>query len=362
MGARYNAFTGWEETCFYAWVLNEEVPQALELLSDMLAPKLPEDEFTTEKKVILEEIARYRDMPDHVAFEEAMKLAFAGHRLSSNILGSVKSIQKLTRDQMQEYFNRRYVPANIVLFACGNIDEAKLLAQIDQLWSDRSGPRTDRVPETPDFHPGRKIVFKKDVARQHLVMMWPSLPLSDRRSTAASLLGAILGDDRNSRLYWALRHTGLAEEAGGGYWGFSDTGLMAVHASCDPAKAGQVASMLRAETARLKRGIKPEELQRAKNRARTSLVFSAETPFNRFRQLMHQWSVRRELLTTEEMLGRVEEVTLDHLHALIKEFPLDTEGVMTALGPVKQIRTNGSTAKRPAARVPSGRKVRVSRK
>jgi predicted Zn-dependent peptidase len=362
MGARYNAFTGWEETCFYAWVLNEEVPQALELLSDMLAPKLPEDEFTTEKKVILEEIARYRDMPDHVAFEEAMKLAFAGHRLSSNILGSVKSIQKLTRDQMQEYFNRRYVPANIVLFACGNIDEAKLLAQIDQLWSDRSGPRTDRVPETPDFHPGRKIVFKKDVARQHLVMMWPSLPLSDRRSTAASLLGAILGDDRNSRLYWALRHTGLAEEAGGGYWGFSDTGLMAVHASCDPAKAGQVASMLRAETARLKRGIKPEELQRAKNRARTSLVFSAETPFNRFRQLMHQWSVRRELLTTEEMLGRVEEVTLDHLHALIKEFPLDTEGVMTALGPVKQIRTNGSTAKRPAARVPSGRKGRVSRK
>ena len=338
MGARYNAFTSWEETCYYAWVLNEEVPQALDLLSDMLAPKLPEDEFTTEKKVILEEIARYNDMPDHVAFEEAMSIAFAGHRLSSNILGSVKSIQKMTREQMSEYFNRRYVPANIVLFACGNIDEAKLLAQIDQLWSGRSGPRNDRIPQAPGFHPGRKIVFKKDVARQHIVMMWPSLALNDRRSVAASLLGAILGDDRNSRLYWALRHTGLAEEAGGGYWGFSDAGLMAVSASCDPAKSAQVSSILRAETAKLKHGIKPEELQRAKNRARTSLVFSAETPFNRFRQLMHQWAVRRELLTTEEMLSRVEEVTLGHLHDLLEQYPLDTEGVMTGLGPVKSIR------------------------
>src|SRR5580765_3110609 len=88
MGARYNAFTSWEETCYYAWALNGETGNALELLTDMLNSRLPEDEFTTEKKVILEEIARYRDMPDHIAFEEAMKLAFAGHRLSSNILGT----------------------------------------------------------------------------------------------------------------------------------------------------------------------------------------------------------------------------------------------------------------------------------
>ena len=360
MGARYNAFTSWEETCYYAWVLNEEVPHALELLSDMLTPALPEDEFHTEKKVILEEIARYRDMPDHVAFEEAMKIAFAGHRLSSNILGTPESIGSLTRDQMAAYFNARYVPNNMTLFACGNVNEPVLLEHLEKLWGSRTGPRANQDTKAPGFHAGQRMVHKKEVAREHLVIMWPALPLSDRRSVASSMLGSILGDDRNSRLFWALRHTGLAEEAGGGYWGFSDAGLMAVHASCDPKKAGKVTKILREETAKLKKGIREEELQRAKNRARTSLVFSAETPFNRFRQLMHQWATRRELLNSEDLLARVNEVTLDDLHDLIREYPLDTEGVEVGLGPVSDSAKNGkgekvkpmatAKAKKPAAK------------
>lgn len=350
MGARYNAFTAWEETCYYAWVLNEETPRALELLSDMLAPALPQSEFETEKKVILEEIARYRDMPDHVAFEEAMKIAFAGHRLSSNILGSPETIGALTRDQMRDYLARRYVPANTTLFACGKVNEQALLADVEKLWSARTGPRVDGAGDAPGFHPGRKVVHRKDVAREHLVLMWPALPLSHRRSLAAGLLGSILGDDQNSRLYWALKHTGLAEEAGGGYWGFSDAGLLAVYASCDPDKAGKITSILRAEPAKLRKGIRPEELQRAKNRARTSLVFLAETPFDRFRQLMHEWYMRRELLTTEEMLARVEEVTLDDLHELLRQYPLDTDGAMVALGPVQRVRESPAPAEKPAGR------------
>ncbi|HYG73695.1 MAG TPA: pitrilysin family protein [Planctomycetota bacterium] len=335
MGARYNAFTSWEETCYYAWVLNEEVPRAMDLLSDMLAPALPEDEFNTEKKVILEEIARYNDMPEHIAFEEAMRMAFAGHRLSSNILGSPKTVGKMTREQMLNYFKQRYVPANITLFACGNVNEQALLEQVEKLWGSRTGPRPEDADSTPGFHAGIKNLERKDVTRHHLIIMWPALPLSDRRSMAAMLLGNVLGDDKNSRIFWTLRHTGLAEEAGASYWGFSDTGLMAAHASCDPSKAAKVASLLRAEAAKLKKGIKEEELQRAKNRARTSLVFHSETPFNRFRQLMHLWSVRRELLTSEEMLQRIDAVTLDDLHDLLKEYPLEGNFVQVGLGPLK---------------------------
>ncbi|MGD0092700.1 MAG: pitrilysin family protein [Planctomycetota bacterium] len=353
MGARYNAFTAWEETCYYAWVLNEQTPRALDLLSDMLAPALPENEFVTEKKVILEEIARYLDMPDHVAFQEAMKIAFAGHRLSSNILGSAKTIGKLTRDQMREYFERRYVPGNITFFACGKVDEQALLADIEKLWSGRTAPQTNGAADTPGFSPGRKVLRRREVAREHLVLMWPALPLADRRSIAGSLLGSILGDDQNSRLYWALKHTGLAEEAGGGYWGFSDAGLMAAYASCDPDKAGKVERILRAESARLKKGIRPNELQRAKNRARTSLVFMAETPFHRFRQLMQQWHMHRELLTAEEMLARVNAVTLADLHDLLRRYPLDGEPAMIALGPLQE------TAAR--KRKPATRKARRKR-
>ena len=302
----------------------------------MLHSELPESEFTTEKKVILEEIARYQDMPDHIAFEEAMKMAFEGHRLSSNILGTPKTIGRLKRDEMKSYFDARYVPNNITLFACGNVDEKKLMAQVEELWGSRKGPRAERSSRTPGFREGRKSVHKKEVARQNIVMLWPMLPLSDKRSSAASMLGAILGDDRNSRLYWALRHTGLAEDAGGGYWGFTDTGLMSVSAACDPDKAETVADILRSETMKLKNGIKEEELQRVKNRARTTLVFSAETPFSRFRQLMHQWMNRRELLTAEDMLARLNSVTRDDLYALLEEFPFDSEGVTVELGPVER--------------------------
>ena len=276
MGARYNAYTSWEETCFYAWTLNQEMPKALELLSDMLHPKLPEDEFVTEKKVILEEIARYQDMPDHVTFEHAMKLAFQNHRLSSNILGTPASIGKLTRDQMANYFDARYVPNNMALFACGRVDEDALLDQVNELWGRRTGSRAAcSNGDQPGFLPGHKEVVRKGVARQNIVIMWPMLPLCDKRSTAASMLGSILGDDRNSRLYWALRHTGLAEEAGGGYWGFTDAGLLAVSASCDPDKSEKVGAILRKECALLKKGIKEAELQRVKNRVRTTLVLPA---------------------------------------------------------------------------------------
>jgi len=362
MGARYNAFTGWEETCYYAWTLNAETPRALDLLSDMLAPALPENEFNTEKKVILEEIARYRDMPDHVAFEEAMKIAFAGHRLSSNILGSTKTIGRLTRDEMQQYFAQRYVPATTTLFACGNVDEAALLAGVDKLWGARSGPGANgpgRPDLAPAFRHGRTTVRRREVAREHLVLMWPTLALSSRRSVAAMLLGSILGDDQNSRLYWALKHTGLAEDAGGGYWGFSDAGLVAVSASCDPEKAGKVVAILRAEPAKLKKGIRKEELQRVKNRARTSLVFAAETPFSRFRQILHHWTMRRELLTAEEMLARIDAVTLDDLHELLHQYPLDTEGAMVGLGPLKQVR---SAALRRRRKQPAPRTRKAARR
>ncbi|HEY3325494.1 MAG TPA: insulinase family protein [Planctomycetota bacterium] len=349
MGARYNAYTGWEETCYYAWVLNDQTPRAMDLLSDMLAPKLSESEFNTEKKVILEEIARYRDMPEHVAFEEAMKIAFHGGRLASNILGSQDSIGRLTRDEMHQYFQRRYVPSNITLVACGKVDEAALLSQVEQLWGSRSGPRIDNAPQPPDFQSGTKTVVRKDLVRQHTVLLWPALAIADRRSLAAMLLANVLGDDMNSRIYWSLRHTGLAEDAEASYWGFSDTGLIAAHVSCDPAHYGKVMSILRTEAGKLKKGIQEEELQRAKNRARTSLVFHAETPFNRFRQLMHQWSMRRELLTTEEMLARVAEVTLDDLYALLEKFPLDGEGASATLGPAAKTATALSAKLAPRA-------------
>jgi predicted Zn-dependent peptidase len=335
LGAHYNACTGWEETCFFAWVLKNDLPRVLELLAGMLSPVLPEAEFANEKKVILEEIARNRDQADHQVFEEAMRIAFAGHRLSSNVLGTEETIGPLTREQVQAYLQARYIPVNTVLFACGNIDEEVLLKEVEKFWGGRGRGKSEAPAPPPVFHPGQALLEKKGLEREHLVLLWPGPALESRANIAASLLGAVLGDDRNSRLYWALRHTGLAEEAAAGYWGFSDAGVFAAQAACDPAKAKKVLEILKREAAGLKDGIREEELQRAKNRIRTSLVFSAETPFDRFRQLMQQWAVRRELLTTAELVDWVEQITVGELNALLQQFPLDSDGVKVLLGPPK---------------------------
>src|SRR6195952_5607715 len=122
IGARYNAFTSQEMTAYYANVLPEFTERAVEHLSHLLRPAIRVEDFTTEKKVILEEIAMYLDEPSHRLYEKLMESHFGNHPLSNSVLGSADSIRKLERDQMADYFSRRYGPGNMVLAATGKLD------------------------------------------------------------------------------------------------------------------------------------------------------------------------------------------------------------------------------------------------
>jgi predicted Zn-dependent peptidase len=122
IGADYNAFTSEENTVFHAAVLPEYVPQAIDILSDILRPSLRDDDFDMEKKVIIEEIGMYEDQPMFSAYDNAKRLFFADHKLGNSILGSVQSITDLKRDQMHSYFHRRYVAPNILVAAAGRLD------------------------------------------------------------------------------------------------------------------------------------------------------------------------------------------------------------------------------------------------
>src|SRR6476646_7813902 len=122
IGANYNAFTSEEVTAYYAAVLPEYLPNAVDVLADILRPSLRQADFDTEKKVILEEIGMYEDMPTSAAFEKARVAYFAGHPLGNSILGTKESVGALMRDQMQAYFDRRYAAANVVCVAAGNFD------------------------------------------------------------------------------------------------------------------------------------------------------------------------------------------------------------------------------------------------
>src|SRR5262245_45909761 len=131
IGAHYNAFTSEENTVFYAAILPEYLPQALDILADILRPSLRVEDFDVEKNVIIEEIGMYEDQPMWSAYDHAKRAYFAGHPLGNSILGTPESIRALTRDQMHAYFERRYVAPNILVAAAGNFDWRDLIRLVE---------------------------------------------------------------------------------------------------------------------------------------------------------------------------------------------------------------------------------------
>src|SRR5438105_4835748 len=234
LGAKYNAFTSQEMTAYYANVLPEFTERALEHLSHLLRPAIRVEDFTTEKKVILEEIAMYLDDPGHRLYEKLMEVHFGNHPLSMSILGSPESIQRLERDQMAEYFRRRYGPGNMVLAATGKLefDEVVRLAEnYCGSWPHVDAPR-DQPP--PIYKPQRTALADPKLNRQYTMAMTPGPTAQDERRFAARVLSDVIGDSDGSRFYWALVDNAIAEEADFGFYPHDACGSYYLALTTDP--------------------------------------------------------------------------------------------------------------------------------
>jgi len=217
IGADNNAFTSEENTVFHAAFLPEFLPQAVDVLADILRPSLRTEDFDTEKSVILDEIVRYEVQPSWATYDAGRRIHFGDHPLGNSILGSTENIKSLQRDQMQAYFAKRYVTSNIVVVAAGNYDFANLIELVAKACADwPNGPveRTHRN-ETPGVG-GVHIMTrpKEKVSQQYVLMMSPAPAADSHLRHTAALLSTAIGDGTGSRLFWALIDPGLAEDAG----------------------------------------------------------------------------------------------------------------------------------------------------
>src|SRR6267142_1955390 len=178
IGANYNAFTSEENTVFYAAILPEYLPQAVDVLSDILRPSLREEDFEMEKNVIIEEIGMYEDQPMWSAYDHAKRAYFADHPLGNSVLGSPESIRSLTRDQMHRYFQRRYVPGNIAVVAAGSFQWdafVKLAEKHCGRWEQGTEGHLDIRPTRGS---GRFEVLSKDkVTQEHVILVSPGPPV-----------------------------------------------------------------------------------------------------------------------------------------------------------------------------------------
>jgi predicted Zn-dependent peptidase len=343
IGAEINAATSHESTLFYAHVLGEYLDRSVELLSDMMYPRFDEEDFTTEKEVIIEEIARSEDQPYNITYRRMMQTYFGEHPLGHDVLGSRESIRNMHIEQMRDYWQRRYAANNLILSLAGNFDWDHVLELAEKHCSNwRVGETGRDVTHYEPASPINNIKVDKNLKQQIMILAMPGVDVKDPDYYAAVLGGSILGSSDGSRLYWNLLQRGLAESASAGVWAMEGTGILMLQANSTPDKAPHVLTLLRAELDDLlDQGVHEDELRRAKDKWISGVVLSNESIYWRMRSLASDWVTEGRLVSVEEEIERIEKVSVDDVMRALHRFPLREKQVLTTLGPLDEAQLLG---------------------
>jgi predicted Zn-dependent peptidase len=353
VGGETNAFTAKEYTCYYARVLDVDLPMAVDVLCDALANSLlAEADVETERGVILEEIAMHDDEPDDEVHDLFTRAIYGDHPLGRLISGTEQSISAMTRRQIQSFYRRRYTPGTIVLAAAGNIDHAALVRLVRR---SLAGTPLDTAAEAPAarrpagppvrVRPARTLVRTKDTEQAHLVLGCPGIGRQDERRFALGVLNNVLGGGMSSRLFQEIREKrGLAYSVYSYSSQYADSGVFAVYAGCAPGKADEVLDLIRAGLAAVATdGFTDAEVARGKGMARGGYVLGMEDSGSRMSALAKGELVYGELLAVDELLARVDAVTTDQVNAIAADL-LARPMSLAVVGPFEASRFNGADA------------------
>jgi predicted Zn-dependent peptidase len=338
IGAELNAFTSHESTMFYARVLGEYLDRAVELLSDMMYPRLAESDFEMEKEVIINEIARSEDQPYNLAYRRLIQTYFGDHPLGHDVLGTRESIRGMHIQQMRNYWQSRYAANNLILSVAGNFDWQHIIELAEQHSNNwRTGDAGRDVAHYEPAQSINNIMIDKKLKQQIMLIAMPAVDVKDPDYYPAILGSSILGDSDGSRLYWNIYQRGLAESASAGLWAMEGTGIMLMEANSTPENAPGVLKLLRAELgSMLDEGIHEDELRRAKDKWISGIVLSSESTFSRMRSLASDWVTEGRLVSVEEEVERVEKVTAEDVMRAFHRFPMREKQVLTTLGPLSE--------------------------
>lgn len=319
LGSRANAYTTWDRTAYFAQVLPEHLRPVIELLAEMIDPALGDDDFATEKQVILEEIEMYADRPEFLLFEALFEERFRGHGLAGRILGTRASIAALTPEAMRAYHRERYRSANLVLAVAGRCTADEVFGWAEELPAVGEGPEPERSPE-PRAHPGKPRLSRPGDQLVHAVLAWPGPSLLDLRACyTAGILGILLGDSEGSRLSWALTHPGLAESASVGNLPFRDTGLLYLTWSASPERVGEVEGVVAAELERLV--AEPpgdDEVARARTKFAARTILSSESTMSRMKGMGTEAVLGLPYHPLDDELALISSITADEVRSIAR--------------------------------------------
>ena len=342
MGSTYNAYTSRERTFYFGWVRIEDLERQIELIADMMRSIMPPEEYETEKKVILEEIAMSEDQIDSRIYELLHEKIYAGHPLRWPVLGTTETVGALPRQRLYDYFQDRYQPANMILLVAGAVDPQAVISMARRIcgdWPSRA-PRPPRA-EAPRVTTGRASITTDRFSQQGVALAYAAPGATGPDRETADVLAAILGGS-NSRFFWQIVQTGVAPQVAAGRLDYCEAGIMLAYGFCEPQRVEDLLEAMRVEIAKIQRdGVTDDEVSRVKNRTRTTLATESEAPYYRLMQLVGDVDVLGRPRTVTERLAAIEAVTPASIAEYLKTWPLTGEGFVATLGPRDWLKSAG---------------------
>ena len=322
MGAELNAGTGKESTSVYARVLDVHVPEALDVIGDMVwRPRFAADDLVNERQIVLEEIAMYEDDPQDKVFDVLGEAVFHGHPLGRAIIGHADVVAGAPPETLGAFHAARYVPGNIVVAAAGSVDHNAFVELVAQVQAERLG-----APDPPAYSPPAPTppvvrFLRKETEQVHLCLGGPGIARDDERRYALRVLDTILGGTSSSRLFQEVREKrGLAYAVYTFQSLFAGAGQVGLYVGTRPDNVAPALQVVGEELARLREDpATPEELARAKENVKGRVVLGLESTLGRMNRLGSSLLAGLPLLSVDEVVERFDAVTRDDLAELATE-------------------------------------------
>ena len=337
VGGMLDAFTSKEQICFNAKVLDEQLPIAFDVIADLvLRPKFDSDDVRKERQVVLEEIKMDLDNPEYLLHDIFTRGFWPGHSLGRPILGTPETVRKFDQEALRNRFQNWFAPDHILVTAAGNITHNQVLDLVEKEFGHLKpvgGREEDPAPSTAA---PINLETKRDLEQVHICVGVPSLPLAHQRRFGVAVLNNLLGGGMSSRLFQNIREKqGLAYAVFSELTPYSDAGMLSVYAGTGKETIGRVLDLTVAEFRAMKESpVSEEELLRAKNHLKGSLMLSLESTSSRMSNLARQELYFHRFSSLDEILASIEAVTREEVQTLAQEFFKPEQIAATVLGPI----------------------------
>ncbi len=334
IGGHINAYTSMEQTVYYARILKQHLPIAVEILADILQNSVfAPEELAKEKEVIIQEIAQHHDTAEDLVFDILHETIYPNHPLGRSILGTVESVRSLSRDNIFEYMTKHYNAVNMVIAAAGNIQHSELEKLVDEYFSDISTNKVNEL-DIATFKAGKKSQINERLEQMQIMLAYPAISILDSKYYAAQLLSTIFGGGMSSRLFQQIREKhGLAYNIQSFLTCYQDNGFFGIYAATTADKANKLIELAKIESQKLLYDITEEEINRAKCQQIANLLMRRENVTS-----VAEWIARHlhdygKYRPADQIIAEINKVTIAELQLLAQQFFSTDNVAMATLGP-----------------------------